>query len=120
MFAKCWGGALYCLVADVQIREKTNNRRGLQDALRAIARTAGGMSKEWPIERILKVGDTATDTTVMTDLNLRMKDHPYVPDLNVFWSDLGVQLGDGGIRFDDTARLAAVRRAITRAPYRGY
>jgi hypothetical protein len=24
-----WGGALYCLLADVKIREKTNNRRGL-------------------------------------------------------------------------------------------
>jgi hypothetical protein len=111
-----WGGALYCLVADVRIREKTSNRRGLQDALRAIARTGGGMSQEWPIERILSVGDAATDTTVMTDLYLTMKDRPYAPDLSVLWSDLGVQLVDGVIRFDEAARLAAVRRAITRAP----
>src|SRR5205085_2418134 len=31
-----WGGALFCLAADVQIREKTSNRKGLRDALRAI------------------------------------------------------------------------------------
>jgi hypothetical protein len=111
-----WGGALYCLVADVRIRERTNNRRGLQDALRAIARTGGGMSQEWPIERILGVGDAATDTTVMMDLYLMMKDRPYAPDLSVLWSDLGVQLRDGAIRFDEAARLSAVRRAITRAP----
>ena len=111
-----WGGALYCLVADVRIREKTNNRRGLQDALRAIARTGGGMSQEWPIERILSVGDAATDTTVMMDLYLTMKDRPSAPDLSVLWSDLGVQLRDGVIRFDEAARLAAVRRAITHAP----
>jgi hypothetical protein len=111
-----WGGALYCLIADVQIREKTKNRRGLQDALRAIARTGGGMSREWPIERILRVGDAAIGTTVLTDVYVAMKDHPYAPDLVVLWSNLGLRLGEGGMHFDETARLSAVRRAITRAP----
>ena len=111
-----WGGALYCLVADVRIREKTRNRRGLQDALRAIAHTSGGMSQEWPIERILRVGDSATGTTVLTDVYLAMKDHPYAPDLVMLWSELGLRPGEGGMRFDETARLAAVRRAITRGP----
>jgi hypothetical protein len=111
-----WGGALYCLIADVQIREKTKNRRGLQDALRAIAQAGGGMSQEWPIERILSVGNAATGTTVLTDVYIAMKDHPYAPDLVVLWSDLGLRFGEGGMHFDETARLAAVRRAITRAP----
>ena len=31
-----WGGALFCLLADLEIRRKTANRYGLQDALRAI------------------------------------------------------------------------------------
>ena len=31
-----WGGALFCLLADVEIRHRTANRYGLQDALRAI------------------------------------------------------------------------------------
>ncbi len=110
-----WGGALYCLIADVTIREETNNRRGLQDALRAIAHAGGGMTKEWPIEHILSVGDAATATSVMTDLYLKMKDKPYAPDLAALWTDLGVRLNDGIISFDDTARWAAVRRAITRA-----
>jgi hypothetical protein len=114
-----WGGALYCLIADVQIREKTKNRRGLQDALRAIARAAGGMSQEWPIERVLRIGDAATGTTVLTDVYVAMKDHPYAPDLLMLWSDLGLRLGEGGMRFDETARLAAVRRAIARAPSAG-
>ncbi len=29
-----WGGAMFCLVADVQIRKATGNRKGLQDAFR--------------------------------------------------------------------------------------
>ena len=33
-----WGGALFCLQADVEIRRRTGNAKGLQDALRAINR----------------------------------------------------------------------------------
>ena len=29
-----WGGAMFCTIADVQIRKRTNNQRGLIDALR--------------------------------------------------------------------------------------
>ncbi len=31
-----WGGGLFCLVADVRIRERTKNRMGLEDALYGI------------------------------------------------------------------------------------
>ena len=33
-----WGGALFCLLADVEIRKKTANRLGLRDAMRAVLR----------------------------------------------------------------------------------
>ena len=41
-----WGGALYCLQADVAIRERTGNRVGLQTALRAILEKTGGYGFE--------------------------------------------------------------------------
>ncbi len=33
-----WGGAMFCLLADIDIRKQTGNRMGLQQALRAICR----------------------------------------------------------------------------------
>lgn len=51
-----WGGALFCLVADVEIRRQTNNRYGLQDALRAIVAAGGTIDKEWPVVRVLRAG----------------------------------------------------------------
>jgi len=108
-----WGGALFCLIADVRIREQTGNQRGLQDALRAINRAGGGMAQRWPAERIFATGDEATGTHVLMDLYAKMKDKPWAPDLPALWADLGVVAGNGGVRFDDGARLAAVRRAIT-------
>jgi hypothetical protein len=111
-----WGGALYCLIADVRIREQTNSRYGLQDALRAIRRSGAGMSAEWPIEHILTTGDAATGTTVLRDLYLAMRDQPVAPDLDKLWTELGIRMRNGVVYFDDAARLAAARRAITRLP----
>jgi hypothetical protein len=31
-----WGGALFCLLADVEIRRRTGNAKGLQDGMRAV------------------------------------------------------------------------------------
>ena len=36
-----WGGALFCLMADIEIHQRTNNRYGLQDALRGGVRAGG-------------------------------------------------------------------------------
>jgi hypothetical protein len=47
-----WGGALFCLVADVEIRKQTGNKRGLQDALRGIVNAGGTIDKDWPTERV--------------------------------------------------------------------
>ncbi|MEG9435334.1 hypothetical protein JAO29_04045 [Edaphobacter sp. HDX4] len=55
-----WGGALFCLVADVEIRKETKNRKGLQDALRAIVEQGGTINQDWPITRAFEVGDKAT------------------------------------------------------------
>ncbi|HTD03869.1 hypothetical protein [Undibacterium sp.] len=110
-----WGGALFCLLADVKLREQTGNRFGLQDALRAINRDSGGMAHEWPILRALKAGDAATGTQVLTGLYAEMADKPVSPDLPALWSKLGVALVDGRVVFDDKADMAPIRQAITRA-----
>ena len=111
-----WGGALFCLEADVTIRERTANRRGLQDSLRAVALASGGMVAEWPIERVFQVGDTATATSVLTDLYSRMRSRPAAPDLAALWRRLGVEWVGGRVRLTNGAPEAAVREAITRTP----
>jgi hypothetical protein len=111
-----WGGALYCLLADVGIRRATANRNGLEDALRAILAAGGTMDQDWEIERALTVGDKATGTTVLTDLYLKMKDAPAPADLDALWRELGVSMRGREVKFHDDAPLAAIRRAITEPP----
>src|SRR4051812_19219573 len=46
-----WGGALFCLVADVEIRKRSDNRLGLQDALRAILENGGTLDHRWKFRK---------------------------------------------------------------------
>lgn len=107
-----WGGALFCMLADVEIRNKTANRFGLRDALRAVLRSSGGVSYDVPIDRVLKAGDEATGTTVLRDLYAQMKDKPMSPDLDELWKQLGIRQRGEGVELDDDAPLAATRKAI--------
>jgi hypothetical protein len=110
-----WGGALFCLEADVEIHERTGNRFGLQDALRAIARASGGYLGHWSIDRVLRTGDEATGVHVLTDLYLKMRDQPAAPDLTALWRRLGIDTSDDQERLDQSGPGAALRAAITNA-----
>ena len=107
-----WGGAMFCLMADVDIRRQTGNRKGLEDAVRAIVRASGGLRTTWPIERVLATGDAAVGTASLEELYARMKDSAYAPDLTALWRSLGVEADGDSVRLSDDAPLANVRHAI--------
>ncbi len=108
-----WGGALFCLVADVTIREKTGGARSLDDALRAIVATGADVEDRWPVQRVLEVGDAATGTTVLHDLYRTLALAPGTVDLPAFWARLGIRADGVGVTFNDGAALSGVRRAMT-------
>ena len=108
-----WGGAQFCLKADVEIRRQTNNRKGLQDALRAIMNAGGTIDQDWPLTKAFEVGDKATGTHVLMDLYNQMRDKPKPVDLDTLWKELGVERSGDGVRFNDSAPLANIRKAIT-------
>ncbi len=82
-----WGGALFCLLADVEIRKATGNEKGLRDAL---------------------------GVDVLERLYDDLRQRPFDVDLAELWEALGVVVSNGTIAFDENAELAAIRRAITR------
>lgn len=109
-----WGGALFCLVADVAIRRETGNRKGLQDALRAVVAAGGTIDHEWPLMKALEIGDRATGTHVLTQQYAAWKDAPSPVDLQRLWAELGIRAPGGvPLEFDTTAPLANTRESIT-------
>jgi hypothetical protein len=111
-----WGGAIFCLLADVRIHERTKNRKGLEDALRGINRGGGNINEDWDIGRTLAMGDKATGTTVLRDLYQSMRDKPAPVDLDQLWTKLGIQMKDGSVAFNDKAPESNIRKAITAPP----
>jgi predicted metalloprotease with PDZ domain len=111
-----WGGAMFCLLADVQIRRRTNSKRGLVDVLRGVLSASGGIRSEWPIARALKAGDEAVGVPVLEELYAQMKSTPISPDLAALWRRLGVETKPGDAPFDDLAPEAPIRRAISARP----
>src|SRR5271170_3193590 len=107
-----WGGAMFCLLADIEIRKQTGNAQGLRDALRAINRAGGTIEVDWPLERVIEVGDKATNGKVLVELYSQMASKPVSVDLPDLWKQLGVVRGDRGVTFDKGAALASIRASI--------
>jgi len=103
-----WGGAMFCLLADVRMRQRGSASRGLQQALQGVLRAGGDYRVAWPVQRILDAADAAVGTTTLSDLYRDMKDSASATDLVALWRELGVD----GEQLRDDAPLAAVRRAI--------
>jgi hypothetical protein len=108
-----WGGAMFCLMADIEIRKATGNRLGLQDAMRGVQAAGGSHEVDWSIERILGAADKAVGVDVLTRLHNEWGRKPVTPDLDRLWRDLGLRNAGGSLEFDDSAPMAAIRKGIT-------
>src|ERR1700730_15666615 len=108
-----WGGALFCFLADVDIRRQTHNQKGLQDALRGILNAGGDIRQDWDLEDAFKAGDRATGVSVLTALYAKMKDQPMDVDLAEMWKQLGIESDGKKVKLIEDAPLAAIRRSIT-------
>ena len=78
---KYWGGAMFCLFADIEIRKATGNRLGLRDAMRGVIAAGGNHEVDWSIDRILATADKAVGVGVLTHLHREWGPKPVTPDL---------------------------------------
>jgi hypothetical protein len=112
-----WGGALFCLVADIRIRERTGNKMGLQDALRGILNAGGNIESDWNIDSVLKIADKATGTHVLQELYAQTSASAVDVDLPALWKKFGISVDGSVVYFDDKAPQADIRKAITSPPH---
>ena len=110
-----WGGALFCLLADIEIRQRTSNRYALIDALRGIIAAGGSMQTNgvWPIDKALAAADASIGVSVLSELYEQMRATPVPVDLEALWQQLGVALvNKTTVSFNDQAELATLRQAL--------
>jgi hypothetical protein len=110
--ATYWGGALFCFLADVEIRKRTENRKSLDDALRGIVRAGGNVTVSWDLPRTFAEGDRATEVPVLSELYGRMGKQPMASNATALLASLGVSGDRSAVVLDDAAPLSAIRRGI--------
>jgi hypothetical protein len=107
-----WGGAMFCLLADIEIRKLTNNQMSLRDALRGILADGYSMKTDATAMQIFESGDAATRVPVLVNLYQEMRADPVMVDLQALWVELGVNLKSDQVVYNAHAPLAYVREQM--------
>ena len=108
-----WGGALFCLLADIEIRQQTGGKKSLRDALAGIIKAGYSFLDDGEPLKILQVADQATNTKVLTNLYLQHRDKAVKVDLSALWQKLGIEYDQQSqIRFNQDAPWSAIRAEI--------
>jgi hypothetical protein len=110
-----WGGAMFWLHVDLEIRRRTEGTKSLDDVLRAVFAAGGNVALRWDVSRLAQVAEGATGTTTLRDIYHDWSNIAVTPDLTALWTSLGVK-SDGKsdqVTFDDLAPLASIRKGLT-------
>ncbi len=109
-----WGGAMFCLLADIAIRQQSEGKKSLRDALIGIVDAGYSFLDTANLVKVLTVADKATNTTVLMDLYRQHRNTAVQVDLPSLWHKLGVSLDSAGkVKFDNAAPWARMREDIT-------
>jgi len=111
-----WGGALFCLLADIEIRRRTAQRKSLRDALIGLLDAGLDMRLKAPMSLVVRSADAATGVPAFAETWALMGEQPQPASLAPLWRSLGVSLHGGALRYDDAAPQAAMRRALLAPP----
>jgi len=107
-----WGGAIFCMLADIEIRKLSDNKLSLRDALRGVLDAGLSMHDSATAMQVFEAGDDAIGMAVLVPLYQKMKANPYPIDLDALWASLGVALQDEQVIYDDDAPMAHVRKSL--------
>ena len=107
-----WGGAIFCLLADIEIRRLTDNRLSLRDALRGVLDAGLSMHASATAMQVFEAGDRAVGVDVLVPLYQKMRADPHPIDLDGLWQSLGVGLDGDRIVYDDSAPMSHIRKRL--------
>lgn len=109
-----WGGALFWMVVDVELRRATGGRHTVRSAIAGIVARGGVARRRWPMRRLLRVADQVTGTHVISRAYRRMALHPRAPNLDQFFARLGVRRTGNRVQFfnapESRLRATMIRR----------
>jgi hypothetical protein len=107
-----WGGALFVLIADVELRAGTQGARSMDDVVRTVLSVHGNATRRARLADVVRTGDEATGFHVLSNLYDRWAVHGQNFDLDGLWRKMGITVQGTRVVLDDAAPLASVRKGI--------
>ena len=108
-----WSGAAVALLADVELRRRSNGTESLDDVLRQFQSCCLPANARWSGTQLFRRLDGFVDEPVFMPLYRRYANAPGFPDVRPRLQELGVIVDDERVWLDDGAPLAALRSAMT-------
>lgn len=113
-----WSGAALALMADVELRRRSNGRDSLDTVLGDLQQCCLPSARSWSGIDLLSKLDEFLDEPLFVDLYRQHADARTFPDARPLLTKLGVIVEAEQVRLEDEAEFAAIRATITQAPIR--
>ncbi|HNP63124.1 MAG TPA: hypothetical protein PKH39_04265 [Woeseiaceae bacterium] len=107
-----WSGAAIALLADIQLRQRSEGRQSLDSVLGQLQQCCLPSSRRWSGVRLFEKLDSFLDEPVFMPLYRQFADTRGFPDMQPVLQSLGIRLGSIEAALDNQQPLSSIRRAI--------
>ena len=107
-----WSGAAVALLADLELRRRTQGRQSLDTALEQLSACCLPSDRMWTGRELMERLDRLTETDVFTGLYLQHAHSRAFPVLDEAYEQLGLQVRRGALVLREDAAAAKLRQAI--------
>ena len=108
-----WSGAALALMADVQLRERSNGEESLDDVLDRLQACCLPSTRTWSGLELFAQLDTLIDEPLFVPLYRRYADTAGFPDTHEVYSRLGLGVSRDKVRIKRNGELKSIRDAMT-------
>ena len=112
-----WSGAALALMADVELRRRSDGAQSLDTVLDQLQRCCLPSRNIWSGTELFAKLDTFVGEPLFMNLYRQYADAEGFPDVRPLLGRLGVEVGDDDAQLSDSAELAEIRAAISAQRY---
>jgi hypothetical protein len=112
-----WSGAALALLADVELRRRSQGNESLDTVLDQFQRCCLPSKRSWSGRELFTKFDSFLQKPLFMDLYRQYADVPGFPDVRPVLERLGVVVEGGEVRFRSDAELAEIRATLTAQRY---
>lgn len=111
-----WSGAAIALLADVELRRRSDGAESLDEVLDRLAQCCLPSDRAWTGPELFRKLDTLLEEPLFMTLYRQYANVPGFPRMRPVLENLGVDVNDDQVQLRSDAELAAIRSAIMQKP----